>query len=115
MKINFNHTAELNGKIEFVNENGETVRTYPLSELEQFVTDNYLNLSYENDSEYSGKGDARDPRNWDSSEIEVITPVNEWLDDLDNFLSAAEKFYNFKNPHEFVSANHEQQTIRRVG
>lgn len=113
--IDFKATHELNQVIGFVNDKGETVRTYPLSELEKFVSDNYLNLSYENDIEYIGHGDSRDPRNWDSSEIEVVTPVNEWLDDLDNFISATENFYNFKNPNEFVSANHEQQTIRRVG
>lgn len=113
--IDFSYTSEQNGIVSFVNDKGETVRSYPLSELEQFVTDNYLNLSYENDSEYSGKGDPRDPRNWDSSEIEVITPVNEWLDDQDNFVSACELFYKHKNPHEFKSFNREQETIRRVG
>ena len=62
----------------------------------------------------SGTGTPCDPNNVEE-EVSGYVPVNEWLDDLDNFLSAAEKFYNFKNPHEFMSFNREQQTIRRVG
>lgn len=113
MKIIFAHTAELNGKIEFVNENGDTVRTYHLTELENFVIKRRLN-DYHKTEHVSGTGMPCDPNNVER-EVSGYVPVNEWLDDLDNFLSAAEKFYNFKNPHEFVSANREQETIRRVG
>lgn len=111
--INFNHTAEINGQIEFVNEKGETVSTYHLTELEDFVICKGLNTKHET-VETSGSSWGGNP-NYTEEEIEVTTPVSEWLDNEDNFLSATEKFYNFKNPHEFKSANSEQETIRRVG
>lgn len=113
MKIIFEHTAELNGQIEFVNDKGETVRTYSLIELENFVIERGLN-DFCRTEHVSGTGMPSDPNNVEE-EVSGYVPVNEWLDDLDNFLSSAEKFYNFKNPHEFVSANREQETIRRVG
>lgn len=113
--IDFSYTSEQNGIVSFVNDKGETVRTYPLSELDQFVIDKNLNISYEHDSEYIGHGDSNDPRNWDSIEREVYELPSDWLDDQDNFVSACEMFYKHKNPHEFKPFNREQETIRRVG
>lgn len=112
--IDFEYTEESNGVVSFVNEKGETVKTYPLSELEQYVTSNHLNLSYVSEDTYSGSGDVRDPAEWDSQEVEVVQPVSEYLDDVDNFLSATKAFYIDRNPVEFKSANREQRTIREV-
>lgn len=112
MKIDFTATHELNQVIGFVNDKGETVRTYPLIELENFVIERGLN-DYCKSEHVSGTGMPCDPNNVEE-EVSGYVPVNEWLDDLDNFLSAAEKFYNFKNPHEFKSFNREQETRKAV-
>ena len=112
--IDFNYTSQTeDGQIEFVNEKGETVRTYQLTELENFVIEQGLN-DYYSKKIVSGSSWGGNPNFIEEEEFGYV-PVNEWLDNEENFHSATEKFYNLKNPHEFVSANHEQQTIRRVG
>lgn len=110
--IDFKATHELNKVIGFVNDKGETVRTYSLIELEQFVTDKHLNLSYEHEAE-GGTGMVCDT-NTNFNEIEVITPLSEWLDNQDNFVEACKQFYTSKNPQEFKSFNREQETRKAV-
>ena len=113
MKIDFKATHELNQVIGFVNDKGETVRTYPLTELENFVIERGLNDYYKSEH-VSGSGMPCDPNNVER-EVTGYVPVNEWLDEQSNFEHACELFYKHKNPHEFKSFNREQETIRRVG
>ena len=110
--IDFKYTEEQNGIITFVNEKGETVKTYPLSELEQYVKDTFANLTYEHVSEYSGNGDSNDPRNWDGEDKEVYEPINEYIDS--NWYDITEKFYNAKNPTEYQAKNRIQETRKAL-
>lgn len=112
MKIIFEHTAELNGQIEFVNENGDTVRTYHLTELEKFVIDHGINDYYRTEH-VSGTGIPSDPNNVEK-EVTGYVQVSEWLDEQANFEYACELFYKHKNPHEFKSVNREQETRKAV-
>lgn len=111
--INFEHTSELNGIIEFVNHRGETVRTYSLAELEEFVINKGLHIKFEN-VDAIGSSWGGNP-NYVQQEVETTMPVSIWLDDQNNFVEACKAFYKSKNPHEFKSFNREQETIRRVG
>lgn len=111
--IDFTATHELKGIIGFVNENGDTVRTYHLTELENFVIERGLN-DYCRNEHVSGTGMPCDPNNIEK-EVAGYVLVSEWLDDQDNFVDACKQFYIARNPSEFKSFNHEQETIRRVG
>ena len=109
--IQFDHTNQTeSGQIEFVNQNGDTVKSYPLSELEQFVTDKQLNISYEHDA-VGGTGMVCDP-NTDFVEREVTQSVTEYIDN--NWDEVTKAFYIERNPSEFKSFNSAQET-RRVG
>lgn len=110
MQIDFNGTYDQNGKVVFVNKDGNDMISYPMSELEQFVESKQLNVSYDNESEYCVSGDSRDPRNWDNKEVETVQPVSEYIDD--NWSEVTEMFYHSLNKSEFKSNNGEQQTRR---
>lgn len=108
--IDFKYTEEQNGIITFVNQKGEGVKTYPLSELEQYVKDTFANLTYEHDA-IGGTGMVCDP-NTDFVEREVYEPINEYLDN--NWYEITEKFYNFKNPTEYQAKNRIQETRKAL-
>lgn len=83
--IDFNYTEKQNGIITFVNEKGEAVKRYALSELEQYVKDKLLNLDYKWIQNEKGEPE----------EIEVCQDITEYIDE--NFEKLTEDFYNFKN------------------
>ena len=110
--IQFDHTNQTeSGQIEFVNQNGDVVKTYPLSELEKYVTDNLLNMTYET-VDASGTTDLDSPDYYEGHVIEVYEPVNKYIDN--NWDEVTKAFYIAKNPYEFKSSNSPQET-RRVG
>lgn len=101
--IDFSYTSQSGEIIEFYDTRGMVVKTYPLSELEEFVICQELNVSYRHDA-VGGTGMVCDP-NTDFEEVKVHELPSKWLDDQDNFLSATEKFYNSINKSEFKSNN----------
>lgn len=108
--IDFTATHEQNGIIGFENDKGETVKSYPLSELEQFVIDKQLNIISET-VHVSGSGIPCDPNNTDE-EIETEQSVSDFIDN--NWEWVTKAFYIDRNPSEFKSFNNLQET-RRVG
>lgn len=90
--IDFKATSSLNDEIQFYNEKGHVVKSYPISELEQYVISNQLNVITESVS-LNGKSQF-DP---DVIEQEIVTvvPVSVFIDD--EWFSLCEKFYNSKN------------------
>lgn len=108
--IDFSATAQAADTIEYYNLKGEVVKTYQLSELEKFVTDNRLNISYRHDAE-GGTGMVCDP-NTDFNEVEVHELLSEYIDN--NWLEVTEKFYIANNESAFKSANREQQTRKAL-
>jgi hypothetical protein len=99
--IDFNYTWEHKGIIGYVNERGETVARYPLSELEQYVVNTFANLTYEWVN-----------HNGEPLEVEVYEPVSEYIDN--NFEEITEKFYNFKNPTNYKANHTPSQTHRSL-
>lgn len=110
--IDFDSTSGTRTMVDFRNEHGEVVKSYPLSELEAYVTDNHLNLSYDFESEFTG-GDIDDPANWVNTEVEVYTPIDEYISE--NWFKLCNDFYNHKNPTEHKVNNTPQKTLRQVG
>lgn len=87
--IDFSHTSEINGVVEFQNEKGETVITYPTHELEAFVETKQLN--------YLSSPIRLEKIN---GQIEAVSDhefhdLEDYIDK--NWLSVTEQFYNFKN------------------
>jgi len=105
MEIDFKYTAEKNRIVTYYNVRGQQVKTYELWQLEKFVTDNKLNLSYDWDSE-CGTGMVSDP-NTDFTEKEVYQDVTDYLDE--NWDKVTEDFYNAMNHTEFKSENKPNQ------
>ena len=108
--INFKHTAEADGLVLFVNSKHETVKTYTIAELEGFVIDKGLNVTYEMQLA-SGSGQVTDPNNVEE-EVEVERDVKDYIDL--HWEEVTEKFYLWKNPVEFKSANTPQITRKTV-
>jgi len=100
--IDFNYTEEQNGIITFVNEKGEAVKRYKLSELEAYVTKNLLNLTY----------DHIEGENGEPKEVEVYEPVNEYIDR--EWDEVTKQFYMANNPSEYQSANRIQETRKAL-
>ena len=87
--IDFKYTEEQNGIITFVNQKGEAVKAYSLTELEDYVSSLDLNISYEHDA-IGGTGMVCDP-NTDFVEREVTQPISNYIDE--NWYDITEKFY----------------------
>lgn len=109
--VDFNYTSGTRKTVEFRNENGEVLKIYPLADLEAYVNENHLNLSYDWHSEFTG-GDIDDPANWINTEVEVYQPIDDYISD--NWYELTEKFYNHKNPTEHKENNTPQKTLRQV-
>ena len=97
--------------IEFVNDNGEVVKTYPLSDLEDYVLDNNLNLTYEDvfshqdiRTDHRGNTDYFDVY----EDVEVYQDVTEYIDD--NWEELTKQFYISRNPSEFKASAHYNKT-----
>lgn len=110
--IDFENTHSSQTHVLFCNKYGDTLKSYPISELEQYVYSNNLNIVYEHDSEYCGSGDSNDPRNHTYTEIESRMPVSQYLDE--NWETVTKDFYISKNPSEFKANNYPQQTKNHV-
>jgi len=108
MVIDFKYTEEKNRIVTYYNVRGQQVKTYELWQLEKFVTDNNLNLSYVCDSD-GGTGMVSDP-NTDFTEKEVYQEVTDYLDE--NWDKVTEDFYNAMNPTEFKSQNTPNQILK---
>lgn len=88
--------------IEFYNEKIQVVKTYPMEELEAYVTKKLLNLSYE-----WVEGEKGEPK-----EVEVYEPVIEYIDN--NWDEVTKSFYMAQNPSEYQSANRIQETRKAL-
>lgn len=82
--IDFSATAEQNGIIEYYNQNGEVVKTYPIEKLDNFVYEHGMNKDEES--------------------------VEKYIDN--NWSMVTEVFYNEFNPSGHVAKNTEQETLR---
>jgi hypothetical protein len=101
--IDFKSTYDQNDIIHFLNENGETVKTYAMADLESYVVGNGLNITT-----VSANGCISSDPNIIEEEIE--TPVTDYIND--NWGLLTKEFYNFKNKEDFKSGNTEQETRR---
>lgn len=88
--------------IEFYNEKIQVVKTYPMEELEAYVTKSLLNLTY----------DHIEGENGDPQEVEVYEPVSEYIDN--NWDVVTKSFYMSNNPSEYQSANRIQETRKAL-
>jgi len=94
--IDFNSTYDNGDVFHFVNKNDEVVKTYKMSELEQYVLDCELNILQVS---LNGKNQF-DPECEDGTEeIDPIDYINE------NWFSITEAFYMDRNKSEFKSGN----------
>lgn len=106
--IDFNYTQSSETHVEYVNMNGDVVKTYELSELDNYVNDNELNMTYE----HIGQGcDLDCPNTW-SKEIKVYEPINQYIEN--KWGEVTKSFYIDKNKTEFKSNNHSQQTKNQL-
>jgi len=105
MIIDFKATSEKHGIVEYYNVRGNSVRTYELSRLEEWVIKQGLNLH----SESANGCISSDPS---IIEKEVETDITDYLDL--NWRSVTEDFYNAMNPNEYKSQNKPQQTKEAV-
>ena len=106
--IDFKATHSDNDLINYCNDIGQVLKTYPMSELEKYVADNHLNLTYD----HIGEGwDLDDPNTW-SEEIEVLQPVNEYIDE--NWDEVTEKFFNSVNKSEYKANETNQSTLYKL-
>lgn len=110
MVIDFTSTSEQHGVVEYYNVRGNSVRTYELSRLEEWVKKNNLNLSYDHDSD-GGTGVVSDP-DTNFTEKEVYQDMTDYLDN--NWAKVTEDFYNAMNPNDYKSQNKPQQTKETV-
>jgi len=90
--IDFKATSSTDTLIEYYNNRGELVKTYQLSELEQYVVSNELNVTTETIS-LNGKSQF-DPEVLEQ-EILTVVPLDVYID-LEWF-DLTEKFFNYKN------------------
>lgn len=86
--IDFKCTFDDKDKINFCNEDGEVVKSHLISQLEDYVISNNLNVIT-----ISANGFVSiDP---DIIEKEIITPVSKYIDD--NWFILTEQFYSHVN------------------
>ena len=107
--IDFRSTSEAFGIIEYYNLKGETVKTYPLSDLELYVELKEYHI--EVDTIITNGKKYWDPE-CEEEEISIETPISEYIDD--NWEWLTKEFYNFKNPINHLAKNTEQETLRSI-
>lgn len=106
MKIDFTSTAQNNqAEIEYYNVRGQIVKTYNLSDLENFVMVHGMNFT-----SYSTNGCLSSDPNIIEEEIEL--DLDAFIDN--NWVLLTTKFYNFRNNEDFSSNNKPQQTVKSV-
>lgn len=113
--IDFDSTSGTRTMVDYSNEYGQVVKSYPLSALEAYVTEKNLNLSYGHHGI-----DALHFNNFTQNhiaetveEVEIYTPIDEYFEE--NWFQLTEDFYNHKNPTEHRANNTPQKTLRQVG
>ena len=101
MKIDFTATSEQHGVVEYYNVRGNSVRSYPLSQLEEWVIKNELHITQGYESK-GGTGMISDP----NTDFKLIDIEHDVADVLDNsWIELTAMFYNAMNPTEFKSQN----------
>jgi len=94
--IDFKSTYDNENVFHFVNHNNDVVKTYEMSELEQYVIDCELNMLHVS---LNGKNQFDPECDDGTEEIEPIDYINE------NWFSITEAFYMDRNKSEFKSGN----------
>ena len=82
MPIDFKATQNSNDNIEYLNQSGDIVKTYPIKDLDAFVYGHALNVKTVN------------PANTDDGETTEVS-VEDWIDA--NWFYACELFWNDRN------------------
>lgn len=94
--IDFKATQSTNDKVDFLNERGEVVKSYPITDLDLFVYNNSLNITYNN---------STNP-NQEDEVIEI--GIEKYIDD--NWFYVTELFYKDMNKSEFQANGTPQKT-----
>lgn len=108
MVIDFSATSEQHGVVEYYNVRGNSVRTYPLTKLEEWVIEkDLLNTGETEEITLSDTPFSKHHKIIDSP---IYMDITDYLDL--NWRSVTEDFYNAMNPTEFKSQNTPNQIVR---
>ncbi len=97
--IALNHTQESNGIIEYVDQNGDVMKSYPIAELDKFVYEHGMNVTSVNPAT---------PEDGETTEISTEQYIT------DNWIIATTSFWNHMNPSAHVAKQTPQQTQKQL-